>query len=101
MITLIFSLCTYVAGVTIEEVVFYIKSDISQQEKMISDSLRGFVDFVSYLLPNFSVFDFTLEAAHGLAISGGRAVLSLGYGLVYVVILLVLASLIFSRREFN
>lgn len=101
LITLIFSLSAYVAGTTIEEVVFYLKTEISQQEKIISESLRTFVEFISYILPNFSVFDLTLEAAHGLTVSGERVWLSLGYGIVYTVILLVLASLIFSRREFN
>ena len=101
LITLIFSLGSYIAGVTIEEVVFYLKSEFAAQEKIISESLRNFIDIISYLLPNFSVFDFTLEAAHGLAISADRVLLSLSYGAIYVCILLLLASFIFSRREFN
>jgi len=101
LITLIFSLSSYVAGVTIEEVVFYLKSDFAAQEKIISGSLQTFINIISYLIPNFKVFDFSLEAAHGLAISGQRIFLSLGYGAVYITILLILASFIFSRREFN
>lgn len=101
LITLIFSLSSYVAGVTIEEVVFYLKSEMAAQEKIISESLKTFIDVVSYLLPNFSVFDFTLEAAHGLAIAGNRLAISFGYGILYVVILLLFGSIIFSRREFN
>ena len=101
LITLIFSLSSYVAGVTIEEVVFYMRTELAAQEKMVSESLKYFIDFVSYLIPNFSVFDFTIEAAHGLAITGNRLALSLGYGVLYTVILLLLASVIFKRREFN
>jgi ABC-type transport system involved in multi-copper enzyme maturation permease subunit len=101
LITLIFSLASYVAGVTIEEVVFYIQSEFAAQERMISESLKNFIEVVSYILPNFAVFDFTVEAAHGLAISSSRLLLSGGYGLVYTVILLLLASFIFQRREFN
>lgn len=101
LITLIFSLSSYVAGVTIEEVVFYLRSELAAQEKVISESLKSFIDVISYVLPNFSVFDFTLEAAHGLAIASNRLVLSLGYGTLYTIILLLLASFIFSRREFN
>lgn len=101
LITLIFSLASYVAGVTIEEVVFYLRTELAAQEKVISESLKSFIDFISYVVPNFSVFDFTLEAAHGLAIAGNRLVLSLGYGALYTIILLLLASFIFSRREFN
>jgi len=101
LITSIFSLSSYIAGVTIEEVVFYMKSEFAAQEKIISESLQSFIDIVSYLIPNFSVFDFTLEAAHGLIISSQRIFLSLGYGAIYITILLILASYIFSRREFN
>lgn len=101
LITLIFSLSSYVAGVTIDEVVFYIKSEMALQEKVISESLKSFIDIISYILPNLTVFDFTLEAAHGLAIDGYRVFLSLAYGAVYVFIMLLLASFIFSRREFN
>jgi len=101
LITLIFSLSSYIAGVTIEEVIFYLKTEMAMQEKIISETLQIFIDTISYLIPNFSVFDFTLEAAHGLAISSQRIFLSLGYGAVYISILLILASYIFSRREFN
>ncbi len=101
LITLIFSLSSYVAGVTIEEVVFYLRSEFAAQEKNIAESLQTFIDIVSYLIPNFAVFDFTLEAAHGLTISSQRICLSLGYGAIYISILLILASFIFSRREFN
>jgi ABC-type transport system involved in multi-copper enzyme maturation permease subunit len=101
LITLIFSLSSYVAGVTIEEVVFYLQSEFAAQEKIISESLKTFIDIVSYIIPNFAVFDFTLEAAHGLSIAGNRIFLSLGYGAIYISILLMLASFIFSRREFN
>ena len=101
LITLIFSLSIYVAGITIEEVVFYLRSELATQEKIISESLKNFIDIVSYILPNFSVFDFTLEAAHGLIIANNRLFLSFGYGVAYISILLLLAAFIFSRREFN
>lgn len=101
LITLIFSISVYVAGVTIEEVVFYLKSEFAAQEKIISESLTVFIDIVSYLLPNFAVFDFTLEAAHGLTIASDRLFLACGYATSYIVILLLLGSFIFSRREFN
>lgn len=101
LITLIFSISSYIAGVTIEEVVFYVKSEMAAQEQLISESLKHFVEVISWLLPNFSVFDFTLEAAHGLPLTPSRLGLSFGYGALYVLILLLLASFIFSRREFN
>lgn len=101
LITLIFSLGGYVAGVTIEEVVFYLESELSSKAQYLSDSLRAFIDFISYVLPNFSVFDFTLEASHGLDIEISRIFLSLGYAGVYILSLLLIASFVFSHREFN
>jgi ABC-type transport system involved in multi-copper enzyme maturation permease subunit len=100
-ITLIFSISSYIVGVTIEEVVFYLQSEFAAKEVLISESLKNFIEVVSFLLPNLSVFDFSLEAAHGLPITGSRLALSLGYGGIYVTLLLLLASVIFSQREFN
>ncbi len=100
-ITLIFSICAFIIGTTIEEVVFYLRSGFAEQEIAISESLRKFIEAVSYLVPNLAAFDFKTEAAHGLAVGWGRIGFSLGYGAVYVILLLILASVIFSRREFN
>jgi len=98
-LTLVLAICSYIVGETIEEVVFYLKSGIGGDA--FPPYMQRIMDVVSHLFPNFSVFDFKLEAAHGLAIASERLVFSLGYAAIYVTILLVCASLIFSRREFN
>jgi ABC-type transport system involved in multi-copper enzyme maturation permease subunit len=100
-ITLMFSACAYLMGVSIEEVVFYLRSHLAAEGLSISQSLRRVVESLSYIIPNFSVFDFKVEAAHGLSVGWDRIGLSLGYGVAYLVLLLVFASLIFRRREFN
>jgi ABC-type transport system involved in multi-copper enzyme maturation permease subunit len=100
-VTLIFSISCFIVGVTIEEVVFYLKTELAAQEVIIPTNLKHFIAGISYLLPNLSVFDYTLEAAHGLAIETGRLALSFGYAAGYITVLLLLASVIFSRREFH
>ena len=100
-ITLIFSICTFIVGVTIEEVVFYLRSPFASQELAISESLRSFIETVSYLVPNLAAFDFKAEAAHGLPLGWERLGFSLGYAVVYIGVLILLATLIFRRREFN
>lgn len=100
-ITLIFSVCAFIVGSTIEEVLFYLRSSFAVQELTISASFRRFLDIVSYLAPNLSVFDLKTEAAHGLAIGLDRICFSLVYAVIYVTILLLLASFFFCRREFN
>jgi len=100
-ITLVFSICAFIVGVSIEEVVFYLRSAFAAQEAAISGSLRSFIEAISYFVPNLAAFDFKTEAAHGLPLAWDRLGLSLGYAAAYVVVLLLLASFIFRRREFN
>ncbi len=100
-ITLIFSVCAFIVGSTIEEVLFYLRSSFAAKELAISDSLRHLLDIVSYLVPNLSVFDFKTEAAHGLMIGLDRFGFALAYAAVYITVLLSLASFIFRRREVN
>lgn len=58
-------------------------------------------DAIYYLLPNLSFYSFRTEAAYGMTPSGlmigGAAV----YAVVYVVVLLSISTLIFSRRNFK
>lgn len=100
-LTLVFSICTYIVGVTIEEVVFYLKSQFAAAEIAISNTLRLFIEGVSFFVPNFAVFDLKLEAAHGLAVDAPQIVSAFGYAAAYILIVMFLASFVFQKREFN
>ncbi|MGE4578637.1 MAG: ABC transporter permease [Desulfuromonadales bacterium] len=100
-IALIFSIACYLVGITLEEVIFYLKSQASVGEVVASDALLKLLEGVSWLIPNFAAFDLKTEAAHGLALEGARLAVSAGYGVCYVALVLWMASLIFKRREFN
>ena len=52
-----------------------------------------------YLLPNFSSFDFKLNAVYGLPLPGEGLLMTAGYFLIYCAILLTGAVMIFARRE--
>lgn len=52
-----------------------------------------------YILPNFTAFDLKLNAIYGVAASGQGLLLTFCYFIVYTVIVLFLATVIFSRRE--
>ena len=54
-----------------------------------------------YLLPNLSNFVFRTETAHGLVPSGAMFFGAIAYAVVYVAILLILTTAIFSRRNFK
>jgi Cu-processing system permease protein len=54
-----------------------------------------------YVLPNFSAFDVKLQAVHGLDIPWSYIASTLGYGAVYLALLLAGAVAIFARRDFK
>ena len=60
-----------------------------------------FFDTVYYLLPNLSNFSFITEAAHELIPTGTMYFGSVLYALVFDMILMAVAVLIFSRRNFK
>lgn len=98
-VTLIFTLSAYVVGTIIEDVVFFVRSGLG--ETSFSPALVQALDVLTYIVPNFSVFDFKTQAAHGLSVATGQIVAALGYGVSYMAVVLVLAALIFRRREFH
>ncbi|MDY0262693.1 ABC transporter permease [Syntrophotalea acetylenica] len=100
-ITLIFSVSVFIVGTTIEEVLFFLKSALSVQEVAISQTLRTVIEFVSYLVPNLAAFDYKTAAAHGLMPTLKEMGFSIGYGIVYIAVLLFFSSILFCRREFN
>ena len=54
---------------------------------------------VEQMLPNFEYFNLKGEAAHGVAIDPGTVGMVVAYGLAYTAVLLVIACLIFERRD--
>jgi ABC-type transport system involved in multi-copper enzyme maturation permease subunit len=79
----------------------------------LSQDLRHFNDVVEsgaaatlaqalyWLLPNLAPFDVRMQVVHGISVSFGYVALTAAYGVVYVAALLVLATVIFSRRDFK
>ncbi len=66
-----------------------------------SQFTKLFFDFLYFALPNFSFYGFRTEAARGevptAAMLGGATL----YAIIYVVVLLTITILIFSRRNFK
>ena len=54
-----------------------------------------------YILPNFAVFDVKSAVVHGQPVGAHLVVMSTTYGLLYIAGLLLLAVLIFSKRDFK
>jgi ABC-type transport system involved in multi-copper enzyme maturation permease subunit len=78
-----------------------------------SADLRNFKDIVEsgaaqvlargvyWVLPNLAQFDVKAQVVHGQTVPGGYLALTMGYAALYISALLVLASFVFSRRDFK
>ena len=54
-----------------------------------------------YVLPNFAAFDVKLQVVHAQAVPASYVGLTVLYGLTYIILVLVGAVAIFSRRDFK
>jgi len=90
----LFAFCLYVIG--------HFSSDI-RQYGLSSHSLPAKVvaGLLYYLLPNFENFSVIAKTANGQFLSSGTFLLSMFYGLIYSTGLVLLAILVFERRNFK
>ena len=84
----------YIAG--------HFNADLKNFEKVVNSRpaallARG----VYHVLPDLSAFDVKTEVVHGLPVTTGYLVTTTAYGLAYVAALLLVATFIFSRRDFK
>ncbi len=90
----IFTLAIYVIG--------HLSSDLRLfGKKFMGDVGRGFLDVLYYLLPNLERFNLKGHVIHHIHFAATDMALTLTYGLLYAGLLLLLASLIFQKRDFQ
>ena len=84
----------YVAG--------YFSADLRNFDQVVdSKVVQWGARALYYVLPNLAPFDVTAQVVHGLPVSAGYMAVTIGYGFVYIAMLLIGAALIFSRRDFK
>jgi ABC-2 type transport system permease protein len=54
-----------------------------------------------WVLPNLAQFDVKAAVVHGRPVPASYLALSIGYAMLYIAMLLILSTLIFSRRDFK
>jgi len=86
----------YLAGSASQEVMDYLSTEAGRQLPPLT---RATAEVFYYLVPNFSVFNFKVEAIYGLAVPALGVVYALAYFVIYTAILLSAAVVIFDRRE--
>lgn len=90
------TIATFLAGGVTQQVYEYVQSPTS---KNLSPAVKQIASGLYYLLPNFSAFDLKVNAIYGLPVPVGGLLLTVAYFVVYLGILLSLATVIFMRRE--
>jgi len=97
--TLVLTIVTYIIGHSLQEVKSLVEAPGLVGIK-VSATTVGMVRFASYFFPNLTLFDLKAQAAHALAIPGSYLLWVFLYGIIYIVVVLFAACMIFSRRQF-
>ena len=66
-----------------------------------SPAAARFTRALYWVLPNLSQFDVKARVVHGQPVPFGYIATSTAYGLLYIAVLLVVATYVFSRRDFK
>jgi ABC-type transport system involved in multi-copper enzyme maturation permease subunit len=88
----------YFASYSTEAVRYFVHSAAGQER--LGPAVSALGSAVYWLLPNFSAFDLKTEIVYGLPMSAKALLLTQVYGVAYLGVLLLLATVAFSRREF-
>jgi len=90
------TLSIYLAGSASQGVYEYIYSSYGER---FTGWAKGLITFVYYLIPNFSVFDFKLQAIYPIEFDYYGLAFSCGYFLAYTSAVLCLSVMVFDKRE--
>jgi len=90
------TISTFLVGNASQQVYDFVNSPAAAK---LSPVVKQAASILYYILPNFSAFDLKVNAVYGIDVSAQGLFLTLVYCCVYMVIVLALASAIFSRRE--
>jgi len=98
-ITFILTIISYIIGMALNDV----KALVEAPQAVgitVSPVTVKVVQTAYYIFPNLSFFDIKTQAAHGLPVSPSYIIGVVGYGVVYITIVMTLAGLIFRKKEF-
>jgi len=71
------------------------------REKVPEGISESICDLVYWILPNLSRLDIKQEVVHSIPLPDGFMALSVLYGVGYAAVVLLLACLVFERKDFN
>jgi ABC-type transport system involved in multi-copper enzyme maturation permease subunit len=80
----------------------HFNADLKNFDRVVSSHTAALLARgVYHVLPDLSAFDVKTEVVHGLPVTAGYVAATTAYGLTYVAALLLVATFIFSRRDFK
>ena len=82
-------------------IIGHFSADLKPRRLHGQQSARSLFTALYYLLPNLANYSFITPAAHGRAPSAGFVFATGLYALVYIAVILAVATLVFSRRNFK
>jgi len=98
-ITLVLTIISYLIGQSLGDIKALIEAGNISGEP-VSPITQVIVKAAYYIFPNLSYFDIKTQVAHGLAVPGSTVFWTVLYGVVYTILIITLASLIFRKKEF-
>lgn len=63
--------------------------------------LQKLMLFLYYFFPNLNNFNIRSQAVHGLPVDASYILFAVAYGMLYIAVLLIVSSFVFSRRDFK
>jgi Cu-processing system permease protein len=98
-ITLILTMISYIIGQSSSNVKALVENP-QTAGITVSPITVKLVQAAYYLFPNLSLFDIKTQVAHGLDIPMTYIFWTLGYGIVYICLVIVSAAFLFRKKEF-
>lgn len=98
-VTFILTVITYIIGSSIDDVKSLVESPQSVGIS-VSPITTKIVQIAYYIFPNLSFFNMKTMAAHGISPDYGYVFGVCIYGVLYTVIVVLIAGIVFSKKEF-
>jgi len=98
-ITLVLTVIAYIIGQSLGDVKALVEAPQVVGIHVSSVTVKV-VRIAYYLFPNLSFFDIKVQAAHGLSLAPSYIFWSVTYGIVYTILAITAAAVVFRRREF-
>lgn len=99
ILSAVFSFCVFIIGHGVRALTELIAWLDKLPGVPFKEGIKKICRFLYYFLPNLDNFDYKAEATHNIWIGWNRFFLSLGYGILYSCILLLIAVFIFQRKR--